>query len=70
MKKNTIEQMNQFKLNQNVNIYDSITGEFRYKGTIICLEKKAWLKNYEPRRCAVILDSNGNKRLNLLASAK
>lgn len=70
MKRNTIEQMNQFKVNQKVNIYDSITGELDYSGTIINIEKKAWSKNNEPRRCAVILDSNGNKRLNLLASAK
>lgn len=70
MKKNTIQQMNQFKLNDKVNVYDLITGELGYHGTIIRIEKKAWSKNNEPRRCAIILDSNGNKRLNLLASAK
>ncbi len=70
MKQNTIDQLNQFKLNDKINVYSLITGEFNYSGSIVSIQKKAWLKDNQPSRFAVIIDSNGNKRENFLASAK
>lgn len=70
MKKNTIEQLNQFKKNQNISVYDFITGELEYSGKILFIAKNAYLKYGTPARASVILDTKGNKHINLLSYAK
>jgi hypothetical protein len=69
MKKNTIEQLNEFKVNDKVAIHNVINGKVSYYATIKSLYKEAYVKDGYASRIATLVDDSGNIRENFLTSA-
>ena len=70
MKRNTIQELNQFKLNDKVSIYCSVTGKLSYIGSIVKIYRNAFIKDNQAIRPACILDSNGIVHENALGTTK
>lgn len=57
--KNSIAQLNQFKIGDVVNIHNKITGEISYTGIIISIADYAYMKDGAPTRFAIIKTEKG-----------
>ena len=68
--KNTLQDLDQFKVGDKVTIYNTITRNASYYGTIQRISPKAYIKDGKPSRSATILDDMGMIHENYLGSAK
>ena len=69
MKMNTIEQLNEFKVNDRVAIHSVINGKVSYYAIIKHVHKEAYIKDGIPSRIAMLIDDSDNIRQNFLSSA-